>query len=412
LICTVILLIAAGLAAFTFSTEPTAQKGGASKKTAMLVEVIGVERANHRPRIVATGTVEPSQDIVLRPQISGRVTSLAPGFTPGGFVEAGEPLMQIERADFRHTLAQEKTALREALAALAIEKGAHDSAQAEYDFLDEDLAPENKALVLREPQLDTAEQRVAAARAAVEQAELNLRRTSVKAPFSAHIIDRNINVGSQVSPSESIARLVGVETYWVAVELPQSKLRWISVPEGNRSAGDATGEDSSKGIEGSEVRVRNRQAWPKDTFRNGHLFRLVGALDQNTRMAQVLAVIPDPLAREADDDQTPPLMIGEYVEVNISGVELEGVVRLDRDYVRDQDTVWTMEGGELQVKEVDVVLRDAEYAYIAGGLDDGAQVVTTNISTVVQGAPLRLQADEQSDEQAEDPATEEEASDE
>ncbi len=390
IISAVILAVAGGLAALTFSTEPTAEKGGATKKTAMLVDVVDVERGDWRPRIVATGTVEPSQDIVLRPQVGGRVTALAPAFTPGGFVEEGELLIQIEAADYRHALAQRKSELREALSELSVEKGRQDAAQAEYDYLDEELAPENEALVLRQPQLDAIQQQVSAARAAVEQAELNLRRTSVEAPFDAHILRRDTNVGSQVSPTESIGRLVGVEDYWVSVELPLSKLRWVDTP--------------ADGEAGSAVKVRNRQSWPEDTYRDGRLFRLVGALDPDTRTAQVLASIPDPLAREADHQGMPRLMIGEYVEVTIEGKPLDDVVRLDRDYVRDGDTVWVMKDDKLQIRQVEIPVRDAEYAYVSSGLEDGEKVVMTNLSTVVDEAPLRVDGtgEEASDEEASD----------
>ncbi|MFP4598903.1 MAG: efflux RND transporter periplasmic adaptor subunit [Persicimonas sp.] len=396
LISAVIVAVAGGLAALTFTTEPTAEKGGATKKTAMLVEVVDVERGDWRPRIVATGTVEPSQDIVLRPQVGGRVTELAPAFTPGGFVEEGELLIQIEAADYRHAVAQRKSELREALSELSVERGRQDAAQAEYDYLDEELAPENEALVLRQPQLDAIQQQVGAARAAVEQAELDLRRTAVRAPFDAHILGRDTNVGSQVSPTESIGRLVGVEEYWVGVELPLSKLRWVQTPD----------QDD----EGSRVRVRNRQAWPEDSFRSGRLFRLVGALDPDTRTAQLLASIPDPLAREADHQDKPPLMIGEYVEVAIEGKPLEDVVRIDRDYVRDGDTIWVMEDDKLQIRQAEISMRDAEYAYVSSGLEDGEQVVTTHLSTVVDEAPLRL--DGQGDEGSDQEAPEEEPSDE
>ncbi|WP_222615248.1 efflux RND transporter periplasmic adaptor subunit [Persicimonas caeni] len=381
LICVVILAAAGGIVALTFSTEPTAQKSGATKKTAMLVEVTSVERGDYRPEIVAQGTVEPAQDVVLRPQVGGRITELAPAFTPGGYVAQGDLLVRIEPADFRHVLAQRKSDLRQALSELAVEKGRTEAAKVEYDYIDEELEPENEALVLRKPQLEAAKERVSAARAAVEQAELDLRRTSVEAPFDAHIIRRDANVGSQVSPNESIGRLVGVDEYWVGVELPLSKLRWVEVAR--------NGEDSP---EGSKVRVRNRQAWPKDAFRTGHLFRTVGALDAQTRMARVLATIPDPLARQSTDDGQPkqPLMIGEFVEVTIEGKPVDNVVRLDRDYVRANDTVWVMKDGKLEVRPVDIAVRDAQYAYITDGLDDGEQVVTTNLSTVVDGSPLRL----------------------
>jgi hypothetical protein len=43
---------------------------------------------------------------------------------------------------------------------------------------------------------------------------------------------------------------------------------------------------------------------------------------------------------------------------------------------------------------VSIVFRDAQYAYIESGLKDGARVVTTNLSTVSDGAPLRLEGSE------------------
>jgi hypothetical protein len=83
-------------------------------------------------------------------------------------------------------------------------------------------------------------------------------------------------------------------------------------------------------------------------------------------------------------------MIGAFVEATIEGREVAGVVRLDRDYVRDEDRVWVMEDGVLRVRDVEVVVRDAEHAYIREGIEDGDRVVTTNLATVREGAPLRL----------------------
>ncbi|MFB6351429.1 MAG: efflux RND transporter periplasmic adaptor subunit [Bradymonadaceae bacterium] len=376
LLSVVLLAVAGGLVYLTFSTEPTAQKGGATKKTAMLVEVVDVERGTFHPRIVAQGTVEPARDIVLRPQVGGKITSVASSFTPGGYVDEGERLLSIEAADYRHALAQRKSDLRQANSNLAVEKGRRDAAKAEYSRFGEKLAPENKALVLREPQLEAAKEKVEAAKAAVEQAKLNLRRTSIEAPFDAHILRRDVNLGSQVSSSDSLARLVGTDRYWVGIELPLSKLRWIAIKgEGGKS---------------SSVRIRNTQAWPEETYRSGHLHKKVGALDDGTRMARVLAAVPDPLARETDDETTPALTIGEYVEVTIKGEALEDVVKVNRDYVRKDDTVWVMKDGKLKIRDVEIAVRDTQYAYISKGLAGGAKVVTTNLSTVEEGAPLRL----------------------
>lgn len=374
----VLLIAAAGLTAVIFSTEPKAKRSGATKKTAMLVEVVEAEHGTYRPTITAMGTVEPARDVLLRPEVEGRVVELGEGFEPGGFIGKGELILRVQSADYRHELAQQKSALHQARAELALEEGRQDAAREEYEFLNEKLAPENEALVLRQPQLQAAKERVEAARAAVAQAELDVGRTRLKAPFDAHVLRRDVDIGSQVSPNDVIGRIVGIDTYWVAVELPLRQLRWVRIPR-------------KEGQEGSPVRIRNEQSWPADVFRTGEVFRLVGALDANTRMARVIAAIPDPLARAADEN-VPQLMVGEFVKVQIEGLPLENVVRIRRDLVRAEDTVWVMrEDGTLGVEEVDVLLRDAEYAYISSGLAPGARVIKTNLSTVVEGAPVRLE---------------------
>ncbi|PAU93727.1 efflux transporter periplasmic adaptor subunit [Aliifodinibius salipaludis] len=373
-----ILATAGVVTVLIFSTEPTAEQAGATRATPMLVDVIEVERDNYRPTIQAMGTVRPSQEVNLSPRVSGEVEALSDAFTPGGYIEKGEQLLQIDSSDYRNTLEQRKSELRQARADLNIEMGRQDVARQDYQLFADTLSEENKSLVLREPQLESARSSVESAQAAVDQAQLDLERTTIKAPFDAHILTRNVNVGSQVSTSETLARLVGLDTYWIEATVPVSKLRWITIPEGNEQRG-------------SEVRVRNRTAWPPETYRQGYLYRLIGTLEDQTRMARVLVSVPDPQAYKTDEPDVPRLMLGSFVEVHIKADALEDVIRLNRDYVRDDDTVWVMNDGELNISDVQIVFQDAQYAYIKSGLSEGDQIVTTNLSTVSEGAPLRLE---------------------
>lgn len=379
--CGAILAVAAGVLAIIFNTEPTAQRSGATRETAMLVEVTPVERGTWRPTVTAMGTVVPERDVVLSPRVAGEVVERSPAFTPGGFVSAGEVLLRIDPADFENALARRRSELRQARADLELEMGRQDVARQDYELLEETVAPGNEALVLRQPQLETARARVESAEAAVEQAELDLRRTAVRAPFDAHVLSRDVDLGSQVAPGDRLGRLVGTDSYWVEVAVPASKLRFLAIPDG---AADT----------GSPVRVRNRSAWPEGVVRAGRVDQLLGELAGRTRMARLLVTVPDPLARHGGSGDGaadgPPMILGSFVEARIEAEELPDVVRLDRDYLRKDDTVWVMEDGKLRIRRADVVFRDERYAYVAGGLEDGDRVVTTNLSTVVDGAALRL----------------------
>lgn len=380
LICAVILLLAAGGISAIHLTEPKAQRSSASKRTAMLVDVTRPEYGTFEPVITAMGTVRPEQEIVLSPRVGGEIVSISSSFTPGGFVEEGEVLLQIDPADFKVILLQRESELRQASADMELELGRQDLAKKDYEELEGTISSEYKTLVLRQPQLNTAKARVEAAQAAVDRARLDLERTRIRAPFAAHIIQREANVGSQVSPGEPLGMLVGVSAYWVEAAVPVSNLRWIDLPQDDE-------------YPGSDARVRNRAAWPKDTFREARVHRLIGALENQTRMARVLLTVADPLAHEPESAGLLPLMVGSFVEARISGKPIEDVVRISNDYLRQNDTAWVNEAGVLQIRDVEVVFRDREFAYIRAGLSKDDQLVTTNLATVIEGAPLRLEGE-------------------
>lgn len=363
-----------------FSTEPKAEREGATIKTAMLVNVVQVSRGNYTPTVVATGVVEASKDIILSPQVGGEVVRVSDNFIPGSFVKKGEVILQINPADYRNTLQLRKSDLQLAKADLNIEMGRQDVARKDYELIGEELSPENHDLVLRKPQLEAAKATVAAAEAAVNQAQINLNRTTIRAPFDAHILSRNTNEGSQVTPGSEIGRIVGMDEYWIVANVPTSKVNYLSF-----------GENDAKS--GSYVRIRSNN-WPAEQYRTGYLFRLVGALDIQTRLARVLVSVPDPLVRNSKTDTIPPLMIGTFVETHINGRQLQDVIRLNRDYLRQGNTVWVMENGKLSIRTVTIQFQDAEYAYVKEGLSDDDQVVTTDLSTVVEGSPLRTESNE------------------
>lgn len=292
-------------------------------------------------------------------------------------MEKNEILLQIDPSDYKNTLELRKSEFLQTQTNLNIEMGRQQVAQQDLELIGGDsLSSNEKSLVLREPQLDAVKATVKATRASVDQAELNLRRTTIRAPFDAHVLSQNVTKGSQVSPGDNLGRLVGTDYYWVVAAIPVAKLQWISFP--------------GKGKEqGSMVKLVNRSAWPHDVYREGYVFGEVGALDAQTRLAQVLVRVEDPLVHKTTDTDMPKLMIGSFVDAHIQAKEITDVVRLHRDYVRSNQTVWVMEEGKLAIREVQIILSDSEYAYIKEGLSDQDLVVTTNLSTVAEGLGLR-----------------------
>ncbi len=339
-ICVAVLAASAAAIVVINRSEPTAQQLNTVRKSAALVETVTVERGTYSPHLVALGTVEPAQDIVLSPRVSGQVLELSPEFVPGGMVQQGELLLRIDPADFESALSIRNSELQQAEASLEIEEGRVSLAKQELALLEESIDETNRALVLREPQLASMKAQVKAAEAAVERAQLDLERSSVFAPFDAQILTRSVNVGSQVSPGDQLAQLVGIREYWIIAAVPIRSLRWVQFPESSR--------------EGSSVTLRDTDAWGPDVERPARVTRMIGTLDEQTRLARLLITVSDPLGRESE---APPLILDTLIETQIEGRPIEDVIRLSREYVRDRDTVWVMKDGKLEIRETDIVLR-------------------------------------------------------
>lgn len=375
----IIVLTGVALIWLIFDTEPTATRKDAARETAMLVDTRTVSRGRYRPTVEVMGQVVPAREITLGSRIGGEIIHQADAFTPGRRVVKGAELLRIDPADYEATLLQRRSELQQAEADLALEQGQQTVARQEFELLGEGIEAVNDALILRKPQLEQAKARIAAAEAAVKQAELALARTRIRAPFPAQVLSREVTLGSQVSAGEPLGRLVGTGEYWVAATVPLSKLRWLTFN---------TDPDSP----GAPVALYHDTVWPDGQSRAGRLAQLVGELDDNARMARVLITIEDPLALAQSAGQ-PPLILGAFVRAEIEGQALDDVVRLERRLIRRNNTVWVMEDRKLAIRDVEIAFRDEDYAYLRSGLENGDQVITNELASVVSGARLRLEGD-------------------
>ncbi|MDX1680045.1 MAG: efflux RND transporter periplasmic adaptor subunit [Akkermansiaceae bacterium] len=377
LICLGIVLLAAGICWLIFNTQPEAERSTQKKVTPMLVEVVEVERGEHRPQIQVLGTVMPAREIELAARVSGEVIELADNFEAGSFFDAGETLLRIDPSDYEVALKQREGERDQAQAELALEEGRQKVAEADYQLLEElDTAAteENRDLVLRKPQLKSAQGRLAIAEAALRRAQLDLERTTLVAPFDLQIIEDQVDLGSQVSPGIPLARLVGIERYWVRATVPLRALEWIEMGR-------------------SKVKIHNH-AWPGQQHREGQVTQLIGALNEETRLARVLIGVEDPLARDSEHQGKPSLLIDSVLQCTIAGRAIPDSIRIERSLLRGGNKVWVMdEEDKLRIVEAEVAFEDHSHAYITGGIEDGARIVTTNLSTVSDGAPLRLPAE-------------------
>jgi len=351
------------------------------ERAARLVQTTTLSPSDYPVRIEAWGTVQAARRVALQPQLSGQVQSLGENFEPGARVEAGEVLTRIDPADYELAIRQRRSELVQANAELARERGRRAVAEQEFELVGGDATSDQKRLMLREPQLEAARAAVAGAAAALETAKLNLKRTEIKAPFNAVILERDVNIGTQVSGNSNIAVLAGTDTYWVELAVPAASLRWIEAP-------------------GASVRLYHDQVWGKSVFREGRITRVLGDLEKSGRMARLLVEVRDPLSLE--DPNRPSLLLGAFLRADIEGRRIEGGFAIDRGWLRDGDTLWVMtDEDRLAIRAVDVLYRGADKVYVREGLKPGERLVISDLAVPVEGMLLRTGAEKAGQEGAE-----------
>ncbi|WP_269540618.1 efflux RND transporter periplasmic adaptor subunit [Cerasicoccus fimbriatus] len=371
----IIIAVCAGICAMIIKTGPKATRRPPAPMQAN-VKVRPLERTNEQIVVSAMGSVIPQRSISLTAQVNGEVLELGPDFAEGNHLAKGDFILKIDDRDYQTALASAQATLDLELSDMAIESGNQTIAKREWELIQEasEIAGVDSSLALRQPQLKSAEAEVAMARASLEQAEINLQRTRIVAPFNAIVLEKNVDIGSYVSTQTTVASLAGIDTYWVRAAVPKTQLKWLTIPGPTQS-------------EGSEVRVFPNAS--QGTYRTGKIISLLGDLDPEGRMARVLIAVEDPLSLLAENEGQPPLLLGDYVSVEILGKELQNIYSLPRLSFRDGARVWlASDKDQLEIRPITPVWQGDDFVIVDEGLADGERLVVSNLSMPTPGLKL------------------------
>jgi RND family efflux transporter MFP subunit len=321
------------------------------------IELRDVELVVH-----SQGTISPRTESVLVPEVSGRVTRVAPSFASGGFFEKDAVLLEIDAHDYRQAAVQARASVAQAELRLEQERAEAEVARTEWSDLGEgDASP----LALREPQVAEAKAAVEAARAALQRAERDLERTAVRAPYAGRIRTKEVDVGQFVTRGTPLARLYAVDYAEIRLPLPDDDLAYIELPLIYRG-------ESGRDV-GPRVVLSARFAGKKHSW-EGRIVRTEGEIDPRSRMVHAVARVKDPYAR-GDDPDRPPLAAGLYVDAEIEGRRVSDVAVLPRSAVRGENQVLIVSEDErLHFRSIEILRQARDEVIIASGLADGERV--------------------------------------
>ena len=395
LVAVVILAGSGALAYFLVSMapEPERRKPPPQIPFAQTARVVAGDRAIP---VHGAGTVRPSAEIDITPQVSGRVTWINPGFQSGGRVAAGQTILHIEDADYLYRLREAEADLEAQRVALLTAREQAAVARAEYEqYAGRRLGAgspvyETGPLTLREPQLKAAQAALNRGKAKVAEAELALYRTQVRAPFDGYVREESVDVGQFVNAGQPVGRLFAADAVEVIVPLADTNATLIPALWELR-AGDAKRRVDARVIARYGDGI---YAW------DGYVDRAEVSLDERTRTIDVIVRVLDPFSSGAPLDGTagtsgiPPLLVGKFVEVRIQGIAPATYFRMPRSALQPGDEVWTVdEDRRVGIVPVRVLQRIDDEAFVTGALQDGQLVVTGGIQFVTEGMVVRTGVD-------------------
>lgn len=182
------------------------------------LRTVKVEHRELRLTVGATGTIEPREIAEVGAVVPGKI--IAFGLDPdnanrkidvGSRVQQGTALLQLDRELYEVGLRKATAAQRLALAEVGRLEAQLRQATLNRERADRLAATNSQSQLdtaitaheMAQAELGIARARFEQASAEVQQAEINLERTTIRAPFDGVIIDRRANLGQNVGPGLS-----------------------------------------------------------------------------------------------------------------------------------------------------------------------------------------------------------------
>ena len=165
------------------------------------VRVQSVNPKTIQLKVHSQGTVMPSIQSQLIPEVSGKVVWTSDRLVSGGYVTEGQTLARVDDLDYRNARDRAKAALERASAELQHAKFEYGRQESLVERnLTSRSALENSLRVYRVSQAAYVDARVNH-----EQAEENVRRTILKAPFTGLVRSENVDIGQFVSRGQPLS---------------------------------------------------------------------------------------------------------------------------------------------------------------------------------------------------------------
>ena len=314
------------------------------------------------------GTTDGSNNALIRAQVNGYL--LKRPYTEGAFVKKGDLLFQLDPSKFQ-------TALDQALGELA-------KAQAQFTKTKQDVdrdTPLAKAGAISQKELDDSVQShaatkgsLAAAKAAVEQAKLNLGWTRITAPIDGVVGISKAQIGDLIDASTELTSVSTLDP--IKVYFPMSEQEYFEAAEKIQQGYKDKEEGKEYSLATLELILGGEKVYPH----KGQFHLVDRQVDQKTGTIRVAALFPNP---------NNLLRPGQFARVRATTKTREHAILIPQRAVTEmqgsyQVAVVTPEN-KVDIRPVKVGQRSGSLWIINQGLKAGERVVVEGLQKVKAG---------------------------
>lgn len=367
-----IVLLGLVLGAVIILTGPDPDRG-AGQERILDVRTVPVSKQTVRMTVTAYGEVKAKAISNLVAEVDGKILAISPSMVSGGFFSKGDVLVEIEQTEYQAALERAKAGLAAANSELTNAE-AHNTRVEELSI--KQSVSESQRDDVRN-RLRLAQASLRAAEAELALAELNLRRTRLEAPFRGRVRQEQVDVGQYVKRGETLGRLYSIEAAEVRLPVRDDELAFLSV---------SLGSSGERWTSFPKVVLKADLLGAPRTW-EARAVRTDGELDPQTRLVNLIAEVKAPYGQVGSQ---PPLTVGQFVEAEIFGNELDEILVLPRTAVQNGDGVYEVNSrNELEFHRVQVVRTQGDVAYVRTDLEEGAQICLNPMSDVAEGQKVR-----------------------
>lgn len=369
------LVLAAGLVLWGCKDTPQSPPPAAAVPRAIEVDTITVTSQEAPVSIELPGRTASYRVAEVRPQVSGIVQKRL--FTEGSEVKAGELLYQIDPATYQAAFASAEAALAKSE---AMEYSAGLKAT-RYRTLVRTKAVSEQEQIDAEASWKQTVAEVAAAKAAVQNAKINLDYTRVTAPIGGRIGKSLVSEGALVTAQQATALATVQQLDRLYVDVSQSAGELLQLKK-KLLADQASDEAAPK----TEVKIILEDN--SEYSETGVLEFSDVTVDQSTGTVTIRAMIGNPRHE---------LLPGLFVRARLTSSRPQTVILVPQAVIvrnnRGQAMVMLVSDmSTVEARPVETGRNLGDKIMITKGLTDGDRLIVAGLQKIKPGAPVKVTA--------------------